>query len=88
MFLVPECGQPPNVIGGFWEPDSDSNGQSANLNCQDGFYLNKTIQISCMSNITWSNIDGFCLLGKYSIVVLMRLLKAHMMSELIFFCLY
>jgi hypothetical protein len=41
MFLVPECGQPPSVTGGFWEPDSDSNGQSANLNCQDGFSLNK-----------------------------------------------
>jgi hypothetical protein len=80
MFKVPECGKPPSVTGGFWEPDSDSNGQSANLNCQDGFYLNKTVQISCMSNNTWSNIDGVCMSGKYTMVVLMRLLKAHRLS--------
>ena len=80
MFLVPECGQPPSVTGGFWESDSDSNGQSANLNCQDGFSLNKTVQISCMSNNTWSNIDGVCKSGKYSIVVLICLLKVQRLS--------
>jgi len=52
----------------LWEPDIDSNGQSANLNCQDGFSLNKAVQISCMSNNTWSNIDGVCLSGKYRIL--------------------
>ena len=65
MISVPDCGQPPNVSDAFWEPGSDSGGQSATLKCNEGFYLNNVVQISCTSNNTWTNIDDICMPGEY-----------------------
>jgi hypothetical protein len=63
MISVPDCGQPPSVSDAFWEPGSDSGGQSATLKCNEGFYLNVLTWHTYIINVTENVTENVTLLN-------------------------